>query len=483
MGRLAKAAAAGLAAWLGASPWPGREASGQGLPPLPPDPTRASAGAGEALPPLPTLPDPTAAPVPPGGDPPATTGVAPPGPPPAGLPPVGTRVPTGVSRTFPGFPARLFNAYFGAEENEEESGTLSQRRGVGVESPITNVPPFPFSEHLGPSIGVPPDRAVFPLMEAINNGPSGGGFLKDNWIRVYGWADPSVTFGTSRNSNIPLSYAIVPNSLQLSQAIVIFERQPDTAQTDHSDWGFKVTNLYGIDYRYTTAKGWFSDQLLKHNHLYGWDPLQLYVDVYVPTIGQGTVFRLGRYISPIDIEAQLSPENYLYSHSVMYTYDPYTFTGLQGITKLDDQWTLQLGVHAGNDMAPWTTSSQANGEILLKWVSKDNKDALFGGVDSIGHGYFKNGHDDLQVAALTWTPRLQRQVPHDHRVVLHLAAERPDRRDGDRRPPPPVLHGGRARQAHPGAVRLVRDRELHGVRGEQEGHDRPAERLPRRLPG
>ena len=54
-------------------------------------------------------------------------------------------------------------------------------------------------------------------------------------------------------------------------------------------------------------------------------------------------------------------------------------------------------MHAGNDMAPWTTSSQPNGEILVKWVSKSGNDCLFGGVDSIGHGYFKNGHDDLQI--------------------------------------------------------------------------------------
>ena len=32
------------------------------------------------------------------------------------------------------------------------------------------------------------------------------------------------------------------------------------------------SRLYGIDYRYMTAGGWVSDQLLKHNLLYGWDP-------------------------------------------------------------------------------------------------------------------------------------------------------------------------------------------------------------------
>ena len=58
------------------------------------------------------------------------------------------------------------------------------------------------------------------------------------------------------------------------------------------DWGFKLTNLYGIDYRYTTAKGWFSDQLLKHNNLYGYDPLQCYFDIYFPRRLPGPAHRL-----------------------------------------------------------------------------------------------------------------------------------------------------------------------------------------------
>ena len=66
----------------------------------------------------------------------------------------------------------------------------------------------------------------------------------------------------------------------------------------------------------------------------------------------GMIIRAGRYISPIDIEAQLSPENYLYSHSTMYTYDPYTFTGIQFITQINKNWSGIIGVQAGNDMAP-----------------------------------------------------------------------------------------------------------------------------------
>ena len=72
------------------------------------------------------------------------------------------------------------------------------------------------------------------------------------------------------------------------------ERLPDTVQTDHIDWGFRSVGLYGIDYRYTTAGGWGSDQLLRANKLYGWDPVEQYVSVYLPWFLGGTDFRVGR---------------------------------------------------------------------------------------------------------------------------------------------------------------------------------------------
>ena len=44
--------------------------------------------------------------------------------------------------------------------------------------------------------------------------------------------------------------------------VLRFERLPDSVQTNHIDWGFRSTTLYGIDYRWTTSQGWFSEQLL-----------------------------------------------------------------------------------------------------------------------------------------------------------------------------------------------------------------------------
>lgn len=39
--------------------------------------------------------------------------------------------------------------------------------------------------------------------------------------------------------------------------------------------------------------------------------------------------KFGRYISPPDIEAQLAPDNYLFTHSLMFDYDVHTNTWIQ----------------------------------------------------------------------------------------------------------------------------------------------------------
>ncbi len=77
--------------------------------------------------------------------------------------------------------------------------------------------------------------------------------------------------GGGNYSNAPYLYDQIPNSINLHQADIHVSRQPDTYQTDHIDWGFRVDALYGQDYRYTTMKGLFSNQLLTNNQQYGYD--------------------------------------------------------------------------------------------------------------------------------------------------------------------------------------------------------------------
>ena len=263
---------------------------------------------------------------------------------------------------------------------------------------------FPSSDYLGPTplIGVPDTDPIYPLTKALwSLFPA----LKRARIKVYGWVDSGLTVSTSSKSNIPESYAIVPNGIELDQGVIRFERVPDTVQTDHIDWGFRFTPMYGIDYRWTTSQGWFSDQLLKHNYLYGIDPVEVYGLIYFPHVAQGMILKFGRYISPPDIEAQLAPDNYLFTHSLMFTFDCYTQTGINAAIKLNNQWSILFGIHAGDDIAPWNAAAHPTAMAMVRWVSANNNDSLWGGIDSLNNGKFKANHDNLQQFNLTWTHR------------------------------------------------------------------------------
>src|SRR5579883_1790722 len=123
-------------------------------------------------------------------------------------------------------------------------------------------PPFPGSEYQGyPIIGVPPDYTMWPLMREIQGTPFSD-LLNSEKIRIYGWITAEANASTSKLTNTPDSYWIRPNNIDVDQVLVRVERNLDSVQTDHVDWGFRSTLIYGIDYRYTTAGGWFSDQLL-----------------------------------------------------------------------------------------------------------------------------------------------------------------------------------------------------------------------------
>ncbi|HEY6334175.1 MAG TPA: outer membrane beta-barrel protein [Blastocatellia bacterium] len=264
---------------------------------------------------------------------------------------------------------------------------------------------FPSSDYPGPGrlIGVPDTDPIYPLTKALwDASPT----LKKAKIKVYGWIDGGFSTSTSKNSNIPSTYPIVPNKPEIDQAVIRFDREPDTVQTDHVDWGFRLTVLYGIDYRWTTAQGWFSEQLLQHNSLYGADPIEAYGLLYVPGVAQGMVLKVGRYLSPPDIETQTAPDNFLFTHSLMFTYDCFTQTGINAQIKLNDRWSILGGIHAGDDSAPWNESQHPTALLLARWVSKSNNDSIFGGIDSVNDGHFKDDHDNLQQFNLTWSHRL-----------------------------------------------------------------------------
>ena len=248
-----------------------------------------------------------------------------------------------------------------------------------------------------------PDYSTYMLQTAIDGDP-----IKLSKVKWYGWVSIGANGSTNNRGNAskgiaansPAAYDEFPNIVVLDQLALYTEKLADTTQTDHFDWGFRVTNLYGQDYRYTTSHGILSQQLLVKNSQYGYDPVMWYVDLYFPKLGQGADLRIGRYISLPDIEAQLAPNNYSYSHSILYTYDCYTQVGANLTLKVDDHWTVQGGISPGCDTAPWTADAQLTGNVCLIYTWQKGADSLNTCDNTINNG--KYGYNNLTAFYETW---------------------------------------------------------------------------------
>src|SRR3984885_4402073 len=327
------------------------------------------------------------------------------------------------------FVSRFFNYYkleWGHEAPPADPRAPPGRRAEWPATPEA-IPPYPFTEwpYGGTTnLGVTrPSSVDSPLMAALNN-TTAGQWMNDNHIQVYGWFDPGGNLSTStvKGGNAPAAYSYNPNTVQLDQAGIYIERLPDTVQKDHVDWGFRVAPIYGENYRYTTAYGLFSSQFLNQNLNNGFDIPMAYGEVFIPQVMEGLMIRFGRYISIPDIEAQLAPNNYMYSHSMTYTYDNYTNTGIGLTLAASKNWIFQLGVSTGTEALPWHVGVNiANpdpnplypGTTMLKdpgatpsvtagvrWTSNDGNDDVNVVANGINAGQW--GYNNLQWYGLTY---------------------------------------------------------------------------------
>jgi len=314
---------------------------------------------------------------------------------------------------------RLADAYKQDWKGTAPSGPTPAFRGDPA--PV-NGPPFPFSTWpIGGTVTIGyPFTQSGPLMQALWSGDHGE-WWKKSGIQIYGWLNFGGNWSTSHNvsngqalcgaapplnckyGNFPTSYDEVPNSIQPDQEVIYIERQPDTVQTDHFDWGFRISNLWGLDYRFTTANGIFSQQLLGKNKEYGDDPVMVYADLYFPQVAQGMDVRIGRYISLPDIEAQLAPNNYTYSHSLLYTFDCYTQTGINTTTKINNNWTIQVGVSPGCEIAPWKETgrlAKLTLNVCVQYMWHESKDDIYVCDNSLNSG--KYAYNNLNAFYFTW---------------------------------------------------------------------------------
>lgn len=276
----------------------------------------------------------------------------------------------------------------------------------GLPSPLSS-PPFPSADWSyggSPTIGEA-DGNSYPLQTAID-GANGR-------TKIYGWVEPTLNGSTSASRNYPETNDIYSNRLEMGQFVVYVERLPNTVQRTHVDWGFHLTSLFGTDYRSTMNKGYLSSQLLDHNRQYGFDPALEYVDVYFPRVAQGMNLRVGRFISLPGIEAQLTPNNYMFSHSLLFAVDPFTDTGAVATIQANQQMVVQLGISSGHDVAPWTPDAKPSFMGCVSYTTKSVNDNFYSCVNGLNNGRY--AYNNVQQFDETWY--------HKFGKTWHMATE------------------------------------------------------------
>jgi hypothetical protein len=322
--------------------------------------------------------------------------------------------------------ADYYKAEWGKTGPYADPNAPASRRDDYPPQPETT-PPYPFTEWpygAATALGASrPNSVDSPLMVGL--APTGlGKLMSDAHIQAYGWVEVGANLSTSHveGGNAPAGYDYNPNRIQMDQTVLYLERVPDTVQRDHIDWGFRVSAIYGVDYRYTISDGLLSNQLTKSNKNYGIDLPMEYAELYIPQVAKGLMIRAGRFISIPDIEAQLAPNNYMYSHSMTYTFDNFTNTGVLATLAVTKNLFLQAGVVAGTDTYagnvgvhvanPFPNPLYPNATFLkdpgakpsfsgcIRYESNSARDDLYICIDGINSGQY--GYNNLQWKGFTY---------------------------------------------------------------------------------
>jgi hypothetical protein len=309
----------------------------------------------------------------------------------------------------------------GSPSNPPPDTNAPPSKRKGLPAPFDS-PPFPSSEwQLGGSetIGDQNLTPDYPLMQALYDGPHGQAW-RDSHFKIYGWNDASGNVSTSskgglsaagQSANFPLVYDQRPNRVEDNQFVIYAERTPDET-LDRPDWGFRMSWIYGLDYRYMISRGWNDLQLNRKNDYYGMDDPMMYLNLWLPNIGpQGCNLTLGRIISAPDIESQLAPNNPMSSHSLLYGFDPYCQWGLFCTIKLNQNWVVQAGIASGNDVTPWETQDpgcQPSGMAMIQWQSDNGKWGFYGGDNNFNNAHWGFNNIQQEVGTLTYkiTPKI-----------------------------------------------------------------------------
>lgn len=219
-----------------------------------------------------------------------------------------------------------------------------------------------------------------------------GAVLDDSRLYATGWIEQSFTGSTDSVTNSTVVWNDRANRYLLQQGWVRVGRSVLNAGTTEPTFGFQIDMLNGSDYRFTLPRGLFNSQLVNSTgaqNLYGVDPIQHYVSMYVPTLFRGTEIRFGRVYTPWGVESLEAVSTPLLSRSYAFNFSPpFTHCGLEALVTFSPEWTAVFMLANGNDVYFGDPSEELRFVGNVRWVQPGGGRNTVTLATSLGRGKF-----------------------------------------------------------------------------------------------
>lgn len=195
-------------------------------------------------------------------------------------------------------------------------------------------------------------------------------WLQEHKMVLGGWLQQGITVNNQNSDgfNGPVATNDLAGEYQMNQMWLYLHRPADNGGCGFA-WGGHIDIMYGTDGRFGINKG-LEDRIYGFNReTYGIVIPQFYLELAFNDLS----VKLGHFAGILDYEAIPGPMNPFYSHSYSYGYTvPQLVTGFLLDYKLNDEWSVQGGVHRG-----WMQFEDYNDDLDvmagIKWQSCDKK--------------------------------------------------------------------------------------------------------------
>ena len=176
--------------------------------------------------------------------------------------------------------------------------------------------------------------------------------MEESQVKFYGWIENSYTGNMNGRPRNGQNFGVTPNSLSNSwmgnQYYLIFEKPLE--QKDEINFGFRSDNLFGNDWAFNHARGYF-DTVTRAGGFGGYDPAQFYGEVHLPFLTEGGIdVKAGRFYTILGYEQVPAISRPVISVPYMFNYgQPFTHLGVLTTTHVTDKLNCYNGTVNGWD--------------------------------------------------------------------------------------------------------------------------------------